>query len=262
MAVYEPLDWYEQALYYDIVFDADTPAEADFLEAMHRRHGRGEGRRVLEPACGTGRLVVELARRGYEVSGFDLAEGSLAYARRRLAEAGLEAKVYRDRLESFEAPAGGFDMAHCLVSTFKYLLTEEDARAHLQRVADALAPGGVYILGVHTSAYEERRIEHERWVAERDGVHVTCNIHSWPPDPATRTEKVRSRLTVRREEGEERYETSWTFRTYSQAELLSLLASVPELEHVATYDFTYDASEPLGLEEDRLDNILILKKRE
>ena len=40
---------------YDIVFDIDTMKECAFLEAIHERHGRSPGRRVLEPACGTGR---------------------------------------------------------------------------------------------------------------------------------------------------------------------------------------------------------------
>ena len=53
-------------------------------------------------------------------------------------------------MSAFETP-GTFDLAHCLVSTFKYLLTEAAARAHLRSVARALRPGGVYALGFHLS---------------------------------------------------------------------------------------------------------------
>ena len=64
-ARYVELDWYDTPRYYDLVFDADTRREADFLETMHARHARRSkpGRRVLEPACGSGRLLVEMARR-------------------------------------------------------------------------------------------------------------------------------------------------------------------------------------------------------
>ena len=67
---YRSVDWYDLPRYYDIVFEADTRAEADFLEAMAERWGRGAGR-ILEPACGSGRLVEEMARRGHAVTGFD-----------------------------------------------------------------------------------------------------------------------------------------------------------------------------------------------
>ena len=40
---------------------------------------------VLDLACGTGRLVAELAARGYQVAGFDCNASALEYLRRRLA---------------------------------------------------------------------------------------------------------------------------------------------------------------------------------
>src|SRR6187455_3399519 len=131
---YDALDWYETPHYYDIVFDADTRREADFLEEMARRYGRRGTARVLEPACGSARLVRELARRGYSVTGFDRSEAMLAYAERRLRERRLSARLARSKLESFRF-GQRFDVAHCLVSTFKYLLDEASARSHLRCVA-------------------------------------------------------------------------------------------------------------------------------
>jgi len=64
---YEPFDWYETPLYYDIIFDADTQKEADFLEALLQRHVPGKKGRILEPACGSGRIMAELGRRGHSV---------------------------------------------------------------------------------------------------------------------------------------------------------------------------------------------------
>ena len=86
---FETLDWYDAPRYYDLVFDTDTHEEADFLEAVVERHSRRGRARVLEPACGSGRLVVELARRGWRVTGTDLSLPMLEYGRERLAEEGL-----------------------------------------------------------------------------------------------------------------------------------------------------------------------------
>ena len=55
MPAYAPFNWYETPLYYDIVFDVDTGRETDFLCDVWSRHATSRGRRVLEPACGSGK---------------------------------------------------------------------------------------------------------------------------------------------------------------------------------------------------------------
>lgn len=256
---FEPLDWYENALYYDIIFDAGTEGEADFLVDVNTRFGRARGRRVLEPGCGSGRLVLALARRGWRVTGFDASPDMLSFARRRLARADAKARLRQDRMESFTI-RGPFDLAHCLVSTFKYLLDETSARTHLERVRDVLAPGGLYVLGVHLTDYADRRRNRERWVATRDGVEVTCNTQGWPADRRRRTEQVRTRLTVRENGDVRRFETEWMFRTYSARQLRSLVRSVDGLEHVATYGFDY--ADEVELDGDRLDVVMVLRRRD
>lgn len=273
-AVYEPFDWYETPLYYDMVFDLETGVECDFLEALYASHVTAGQRRVLEPACGSGRLVAALAARGYRVTGFDISEGGLAFARRRMREVGLRAHLVRARMESFLAPdarsggrlaPGSFDMAHCLVSSFRYLLDEEQARAHLQQVAEALAPGGIYVLGFHLTEYDDAGVLRERMVAERAGTRVVCNIQTEPADQRTRRQRLRSRLVVETAAGTgrsiRRFETRWVLRTYSVRQFRALLAQVPALAHVATYDFDYDLARPQALGAERLDQVVILQKR-
>jgi SAM-dependent methyltransferase len=259
MPRYEPFDWYEDARYYDIIFDTDTKREMAFLEAVRKRCGLTRGRRMLEPACGSGRLVTAAAARGYRVTGFDISEGMLRFARRRLQARNLDARLVSARMEDFSFRER-FDIAHCLISTFKYLLSEEAARAHLRCVAEALRPGGLYVLGLHLTDYADRSCAHERWVGRRRDVEVVCNIRSWPADRRQRTERVRSRLIVRRGDRERRLETQWTFRTYSLRQLKSLLRTAPQLEHVATYDFHCDINRPIAFDGAQLDNVLILRR--
>jgi SAM-dependent methyltransferase len=258
----EHCDWYDTPLYYDIIFDADTPREGDFLEAVWQRHGvPGGARRLLEPACGSGRLMVEMAQRGWRVSGFDGNPRMLEFARQRMVQAKVKASLWQDAMQRFTLPgAAQFDLAHCLVSTFKYLLTEADAVACLQRVAAALRPGGLFVLGLHLTDYSRTRMEHERWVAERDGVHVVCNTRTWPADRQSRQERLRTRLRVRQAGREQLQETHWTFRTYDAAQLKALLRQVPELQTIACYDFTYDVESPRALDDRYADLILVLRR--
>lgn len=259
--LYTQIDWYDTPLYYDIVFEEDTRKEGAFLEDMLSLYGNSRGSRILEPACGSGRLVEEMCRREYQVTGFDLNPRMLDFARGRLQEAGLKARLSVAPMQAFSY-RDKFDLAFCLVSTFKYLLSEKDCVAHLQQVAHSLKRGGLYVLGLHLSEYGVDSCSRERWVGERDGVHVTSNLQIWPADRMRRREKVRSRLVVRESEQLKRFETHWSFRTYNAAQLLKLIRKVPELEHLATYDFTYEHDSKRILNDEQLDVVLVLRHRD
>ena len=286
-------DWYDTPSYYDIIFDQDTGLEADFLEEMMRRHARTRRRagisprastntrgnfesrtggnkpesagstwRVLEPACGSGRLMAELAGRSHDVAGFDLNPHMLHHARRKLEGKGLQGNLWEDRMESFKLPSRiRYDLAHCLVSTFKYLLNEADAVSHLERVAGSLRAGGLYILGLHLTDYRAGKAEHERWVGKKGGVQVVCNTHTWPPHRRRRTEDVRTRLLITRRGHSRTLETNWQFRTYNAAEIKALIARVAAFACVACHDFTYDAGSERPLDDSYSDLVLILRKR-
>jgi SAM-dependent methyltransferase len=254
-------DWYDSPRYYDLIFDEDSVNEADFLEAMMWKYGVADTGTVLEPACGSGRLVSEFARRGYSVDGFDLNENMLEFAQRRLAEEDLWANLWVDSMQAFKTERS-YDMAHCLVSTFKYLPTETDALENLRKVAACLHKGGLYILGLHLSQYGRENYEHERWVVERDGVKVVSNTRTWPADRKKRNEKLRNRLRVKYDgEAEKMLETNWQFRTYDAAQLKRLIAKVPEFEAVACHDFNCDVSIERQLDDEYEDLIVVLRKR-
>lgn len=258
-------DWYDTPLYYDIVYDANTELEAAFLEGMMKHHGKGRQKkslRILEPACGSGRLLEAMAKRGHDVSGFDLNANMLDYAKSRLKQNKLTARLWQDRLENFKTPSTKlYDLAHCLVCTFKYMLDEAEAVSHLKNVAGSLRQGGLYVLGLYLTNYSTQRPDHERWDCERDGVKVICNTHTWPPDRKTRTENLRTRLKITHDGETWMQETLWQFRTYNRTELKRLLQAVPEFECVACHDFKYDLTEESNMDDKHADIVLVLRRQ-
>src|SRR6184192_4439016 len=140
--------WYDYPQYYDIVFQAYTQREADFIEAACRKYCPFAARRFLEPACGSGRLITEFAARGYQVTGFDRSQPALSYLRRRLARRLLHAETFEAEMSNFRL-GRPVDAAYCTVNTFRHLLTEQAARSHLDCIAGSLRRGGIYILGLH-----------------------------------------------------------------------------------------------------------------
>ena len=256
--------WYDSPLYYDIVYADYTKKESRFIEGIVQRHcPQIKGPlRVLEPACGSGRLLESMALRGHHVAGFDLNRHQVAYAQKRLKAKGLAVKVWRDGLEDFSLPKGQpYDVAHCFVSTFKYVRTERGAVASLRRMAKALRPGGLCLIGIHLTDYAKNPPDHERWAGRRQGIRVVSDTWSAPAVRTRRTEAMRTRMKITQDGKTWEEETHWKFRTYSPTEVRALLAQVPELKLVVCHDFHYDLESTRPLKADYSDVILVLQKR-
>ncbi len=255
--------WYDSPLYYDIVYQDYTRPETQFLEAIARKHGpvRMGPLRILEPACGSGRLMESLGRRGHTVHGFDMNRHMLRYARARLAKAKIKGVTKLGRLESFRCKTRTpYDLAHCLVSTFKYILTERGARRHLQLVAQSLRPGGLYVVGLHLTDYQQSVPDHEQWIRQRGGVRVQSDTWSDIPNRQKRTEACRTRMCVREGGKQWKEETHWDFRTYSPGELRKLLKSVPQFSLIACHDFHYDIRRKRKIDNRYGDIVLVLRR--
>ncbi|MCB1087238.1 MAG: class I SAM-dependent methyltransferase, partial [Verrucomicrobiae bacterium] len=201
-------------------------------------------------------------RRGWKVSGFDANGASLHFARQRLAETGLKARLWQDRLESFAPPPGAsYDLVHCLVSTFKYLTNESDARECLRRAGHCLRPGGLLIVGLHLTDYSRTRPEHERWVAAREGIEVVCNTRTFPPDRQRRTEALRCRLRVTENGKAREQETHWNFRTYDAGQFRKTLrTALPGFRLVDCHDFHHDPEFTRQFDDEYSDLVVVMKK--
>src|SRR5437773_8160328 len=165
--------------YYDIAFQAYTRQETDFIEAACRKYCPFAARRFLEPACGSGRLITELAARGYQVTGFDLNQPALSYLRRRLTRRRLNCETFKAEMSDFRL-GRPVDAAYCTVSTFRHLLTEQAARDHLECIAGSLRPGGIYVLALHLLPLdvdeEDAKRYAERWTERRAQTKVTVKL--------------------------------------------------------------------------------------
>ncbi|QDU27522.1 hypothetical protein ETAA8_26100 [Anatilimnocola aggregata] len=253
-------DWYDYPQYYDMAFLEDTKPEARFLCAAFEKYAKHPVKRVLEPGCGGGRLVVALAERGYEMLGFDTSQASLAYLRKRLARKNLQAEVYADDMTKFTVKQP-VDAAICTFNTFRHLTTAQAARDHLQSIANALAPGGIYVLGLHLLPPDADEESLERWTAVKGKTKVVFTLRVLDFNRRARVEKLRATMLVRSPGKELRLASEFSFRIYTAAQIRALFAEVPELELCDVYDFLYDINEPLKLSNELSDTVFILRKR-
>ena len=253
-------NWYDYPQYYDVSFRGETRAEADFLEAAFRKYCGFPVRRLLEPACGSGRLVVELASRGDSVSGLDLSRPSLEYLRRRLERRALHATTIEADMADFRLPRP-VDAAYCTFNGFRHLLREDLARHHLECVVRSLRPGGIYVLGFHLLPPDASEECTERWTEQHGGTRVTATLRVLSTDRRRRLEVLRVSLLVRTARREFRLRHDFALRLYTAAQARRLLARVPSLELCDVYDFWYEIDHPLRLTNELSDTVFILRKR-
>ena len=106
---------------------------------------------ILELGCGTGRLLVPLARDGHRVLGFDRSAAMLTRARERAEHLGRAARgrvrLVRADMRAF-AFAARFPLVVCPFNAFQHLYTRFDVDACLARVREHLAAGGRFALDV------------------------------------------------------------------------------------------------------------------
>ncbi len=95
--------------------------------------------RILVPGCGSGYEVVELARRGFDVTALDYAPVAIARTRERLAAAKLTATLVEDDALAWQ-PVRPFDAVYeqtCLCALYP-----DDWRAYADRLREWIRPGG------------------------------------------------------------------------------------------------------------------------
>ncbi len=130
------LDLWRQA-----VTPEETRREVDFLVA---ELGRAPRARLLDVPCGNGRHALELARRGYSVTGLDISEEFLAEARAASDAEGLDVRWILGDMRRME-PGTEFDGAFCFGNSFGYL-EHADTVEFLSRLGGALKPGARFVL--------------------------------------------------------------------------------------------------------------------
>lgn len=154
------------ALVYDLVWRA-APYDRFVDLCLETAAAQGTRvRRVLVAACGTGSAAAELARRGLEVTGFDLSPSMVAVAATKL-RTGL---VVGD-LRAVPVRDGWADLVLALNTSLNYLLEPAQVVAALAHMGRVAAPGGTVVVEPLS-----RRFVHDGWEpgrhVDRDGLRL------------------------------------------------------------------------------------------
>ena len=151
---------------------AAVHGEADLVDALLAPDSA-----VLDAGCGTGRVGVELARRGHRVVGVDLDASMLAQAR---AAAPDLTWVQGDLLDVPAEAVGPPLDAVVLAGNVVVYLTEGTEAAVLARLAGWLRPGGLLVAGFAADRHVSPA-DHDRWCCAA-GLEPVRARTGWEPD--------------------------------------------------------------------------------
>jgi SAM-dependent methyltransferase len=104
------------------------------------------GQPVLEAGCGTGRIALELARAGHDVTGIDPSAAMLARARERAEDDGVDVELLEGRVLDLVLAPDRYGLVLVPADVFLYCETGGEQAATLRALGECLHFNGVLAL--------------------------------------------------------------------------------------------------------------------
>jgi ubiquinone/menaquinone biosynthesis C-methylase UbiE len=128
---------YDRPDLYDLLGPSDPAVERFYVETAHERGGR-----VLDLACGSGRLTIPLALSGLQVTGGDLSAKMLERARRSAEAQAVELDLVQLDMRHFDLNGRTFDTIIVAMNSVLHLHSLDDFTGFFRSVARHLSPKG------------------------------------------------------------------------------------------------------------------------
>lgn len=212
--------WFDDDAFWDAFRDAlfnpdrwrDAAADVD---NVLRLLGLAPGASVLDLGCGPGRHALELARRGYRVTGVDRTATYLEQGRDAAAAERLEIDWVQADMREFRRDSA-FDAAINLFTSFGYFDDPADELRVLENVSASLKPGGRLVLDLMGKEVLARKFQPVAWSRLADG-------RLWLEERAIKDDWSAVESLWMLVDGTGRFERRVKVRLYSAAELRSSL---------------------------------------
>lgn len=146
-------NWFNSPYYHRLYAYRDQKEAADFIDKLVAHLQPPQGAKMLDVACGKGRHSMQLAAKGFDVTGIDLSHESIREA----------LKNENDHLHFYEHDMrlpfwiNYFDYAFNFFTSFGYFKTQREHDNTIRTIAQALKPTGIFVMDFLNVHYSEKR---------------------------------------------------------------------------------------------------------
>ena len=142
--------------FYDLLTDnVEYKKRADYFCRLLSLCGINGGI-MLDLACGTGSISVEMAKKGFDVIGVDSSIGMLNAARQKVYESGEQILLLNQSMDDIDL-FGTVDCAVCVLDSINHLSDSEQVKRTFEKVYLFMNPGGAFAFDVNT-LYKHKNI--------------------------------------------------------------------------------------------------------
>jgi SAM-dependent methyltransferase len=152
--------WFSNKHYPELYGHRDENEARDLINLIQRNVPVPTDSKALDVCCGAGRHSIELARRGYDVTGFDLSAYLIGQAKNALSrtnENGIKVKFLIRDMKEFNFK-NKFDLAINIFSSFGYFEKDADNFKVFKNIRSSLKKGGYFVFDFLNAAYTAKNL--------------------------------------------------------------------------------------------------------
>jgi SAM-dependent methyltransferase len=195
-------------------YDVEVEAYADD-QPLIEQWARELGGPLLDLACGTGRVALRMAAKGYQVTGVDIMPEMIAQARKKAAARGLSVEWVVADARSFQLQRQ-FPFIFMVCNAFQFFPQREDLEGLLTRAREHIQPDGCFLFETRNptprNLLEVRYPEPQRYTTPDGGRLVVLEEQYY--DPITQIQHYTRHLTFHRPDGSQQEKTQRTALRY------------------------------------------------
>jgi SAM-dependent methyltransferase len=251
---------YDFPKYYDLVFGSDCAAEMKFILEINEQFLGGKAKQLFEPACGTGRLIYGLAKKGHSVEGIDLNEKAIDFANKRSAKANLPTTAWVADMADFSARKK-YDLAFNTINSFRHLPTAETAEAHLTCMANSAKKNGIYLIGIHITPLKGDTVDEESWSARRGHLGVLTHMWTESRDAKARMDRFGIQFDIYTPTKQFRITDVLAMRSYTHQQFQRMIEHEGSWTIEEVFDFQYKIDSPVEVDDTTEDVVYVLRKK-
>ncbi len=221
--------------YYDLIYRPfyDYELECDELESLFDKFCKKPPREVLDVGCGTGSHAMELARRGYHVTGIDVSLVMIKEAKKKAHEANLDCEFFIMDMRELDLDFH-FDCAICMFGSFDYLTTKRDLGKFLRRLHKVLSEDSIFVFEFWN--FKAAQPEFKNWLKIKDENMNLIRLAESKLNKRTRINTLKMEFFMFGEDEKvESFSEVHRLRCYTPSEVKSLLSD-HGFEIIATYN--------------------------